>query len=237
MDDKVEAAHIDRNETDQVQREAIKHDEVRYQVRKSHPDEWKEVLDQLHIISDGWLSEKVIYNNILDKWWGVRFSPGKRPIYLAFAEIDEISRGISMRTNKNIAGFTDGPFFNLYQSTAPRSADKRVCFFLHRNMTALASGGERGATTNPNHFFAVLFDYELHSAFIYGAVSTPDPESVVESGSQSNWDRWFGPELWTDVARLLGWGRVAGDPFTTTVVSKNWHQVWDPFLSDERMVF
>ena len=219
MEDRVDSTQIDRNEMDEVQRQAIKHDEAGYQYRKSLEEEWIEVLGNLDVLEDGrQVSEKVICNNILQHWWDVRFSPGERPIYLPFTEVHMLSWKISHGGQEDWTSLDDGPFGNMYQSTASRLVDKRVCFFLHRNL-------ETKAMENGNHFFPVLFDYDAGRAWAYGVSPVPESQTLVESALDSDWDCWFGPQLWTTIAFGMGWGEIAGLPQTMSVVAKNWPQV------------
>jgi hypothetical protein len=225
----VDVTLINRNKMDKAQRAAIERDQRHYEVRKAQPDQLVETLRTLSALKHGvFLTNTIICNYILDHWWDLRFSPGRRPIYLPSYEINDISTKIFRNIDTNCDGFEDGPFSKMYRSTAPMSEDKRVCFFLHRDMS-LITAGICGLGT-PNHFFPVLFDYQAHKAFVYGAVSTYHPESGVESGRTSNWASWLGPALWIQIYRMMGWGEMPGDSSTTSVVSKNWRQVRRPFV-------
>jgi hypothetical protein len=219
----VDSSHINKNEKDKEMRIAIHKDQVAYERRKSNGDE---VLGDLHVMEDEQqLSEKVICNNLLDHWWDVRFSPGKRPIYLAFAEVHELSGDIA---HKGIAGseltLETGVFKNLYRSVAVKPKQKWVCFFLHRNQAEM-SEGKMSNLHRADHFFPVVFDYKTKRAHCFGVLSTPNPEVKVEAGPIKSWACWMGPQLWTIIGQEMGWGDDVGNTDAVTVISKSWPQV------------
>lgn len=223
---KVDSSQINRNEKDQAQRTAIQRDQVAYELRKSDVNEWLEVLRSLDVLQDRrMLSEKVICNYLLDGWWDVRFSPGKRPIYLAFAEVHALSMEILRADTLPSQSIEEGVFGLMYKSVASsRPEERRVCFFLYRDQSALANG-ERDLLLGGNHFFPVLFDYTARKAYVFGLVSVPEPEIEVEMGEESTWACWLGPELWSLIGQEMGWGTDVGDVNTVRIVTKNWSQV------------
>jgi len=200
---------------------------VEYEKRKGLAGEFLEVLSSLDVLDDGrQLSEKVICNYLLDRWWDLRFSPGKRPIYLAFAEVHELSREIAKAGGaiRSSLQLEEGAFSTFYGSVAPRAKDRRVCFFLHRNQAAVASG-KKNALHGANHFFPVVFDYLAKRAHCFGVVPVQQPEIQEDEGGESDWGHWMGPQLWSLIGQEMGWGDVVGDAETVTVVTKNWPQV------------
>jgi len=85
---------IDPNEHNEAQRSVIHEDEVNFIRRKANPNEWSVVFTNLEEFLPGkQLNEKVICN-LLNLWWPLRFDPGGRPVYLAFAEVHSISAKI-----------------------------------------------------------------------------------------------------------------------------------------------
>lgn len=226
----MDSSQINRNEKDVARRKAIDDDEKAYQRRKSDPNESLEVLVSLDVLGDGrQLSEKVICNYVLDHWWDVRFSPGKRPIYLSFLEVNELGWDIIQDKVKHPKRFEDGEFGKLYRSVASRVEDRRVCFFVHRNQSAMARG-VRDKLQHSNHFFPVVFDYTAHKAYAFGVVSVREEEVRSERGENSLWGCWLGPELWKSIGEEMHWGSDVGDVETVCVVTKNWRQVRIPDL-------
>lgn len=221
----VDSSKINRNEIDQAQRIAIHKDQVEYENRKGLGPELEEVLSNLNVFEDRrYLSDKVICNFLLDQWWDLRFSPGRRPIYLAFGEVQQIDRDIARGVTNFDLSFAQGSFGGLYRSVVPWAKKKQVCFFLHRNQNAMASG-EGNGLESPNHFFPVVFDYRAKKVHCFGVVSVEEPEVTVASGRDSSWDRWMGPKLWMAIGKELGWEEDVGDPDEVVVVIKNWCQV------------
>lgn len=219
-------SHVDPNEKDADKRELIKEEEGNYRKRMSLFHEWTEVIRSLGVLDDGkWLSEKVICNQILDQWWIIKNSYSRRsPIYLAYAEVDDLSRGLSRKGHIRPRTFDTGPFKDLYRSVAFRENDKCVCFFLHRNQLNLTTG--KRTLESSNHFFPVLFDYGAHTAHAFGCISTLMPEVRVERGRDSSWASWLGPELWTAIGSNMGWQEEdVCNPDKVRVVTKNWRQV------------
>ncbi|KIJ57859.1 hypothetical protein HYDPIDRAFT_34731 [Hydnomerulius pinastri MD-312] len=67
------------------------------------------------------------------------------------------------------------------------------------------------------HFFAVIFDYANHTAYILGKCINPE-----EPAGNQDWNTWDGPHYWLKVARLHLWD--AGDPTDVRVFSRDWPQ-------------
>jgi len=63
-----------------------------------------------------------------------------------------------------------------------------------------------------NHFFPVLFDYGTHTAYVFGTLDMSTKEIDVQCGSDSGWDHWLGPGLWTIISQQLDWMADIGDP-------------------------
>ena len=219
------SSHIDRNQRDKAHRLAISMDQTAFMRRKAIPYEWLEVLRSLDVLSPGMqLSEKVICNHILGSWWDLRFDSCTRPIYLPHPEVFELSRAIVLGAAERPQRFEDGVFNVLYRSVVPSATDKRVCFFLHRNQSAL-SGDGADSTFKPNHYFPVLFDYGAHRAYAFGTLNAMEVNVSVKEGQKSDWHRWQGSQLWEIIGYQLGWAGDIGDPATVGVVVKNWKQV------------
>jgi hypothetical protein len=81
------------------------------------------------------------------------------------------------------------------------------------------------ALKNPNHFFATVFDYDSQRAYSFGAFCGDRTEVHQSDATSSRWGQWYGPELWKDLAFLLGWESVLGPPDEVRVISKDWRQV------------
>lgn len=222
----VDSSSINRNESNQTLRNQIYQDEKEYQVRKALPYEWLEVLQSLPVIGPKrYLSEKVICNYLLDCWWALRFSPQIGATYLPFSEVNQLSHSI-LTNQPTLLNFQSGVFKSLYRSVISTRTTKRVCFFLHRNLE-LVSQGERDTLARPNHFFPVVFNYDTHEAFVFGAWSTikKKEETRIGKGQESRWDAWLGSDLWRTIGHQLDWSNNVGDPAAVTVTIKNWHQV------------
>ncbi|KAI9449509.1 hypothetical protein HD554DRAFT_2181041 [Boletus coccyginus] len=67
------------------------------------------------------------------------------------------------------------------------------------------------------HFFAVVFDYTAHTAYVFGRkLSNNNPQY------DADWKAWRGPERWKIIADLHLWD--AGDPEDTMVIIRDWPQ-------------
>lgn len=222
----VDSSHIDRNEGDQARRDAIHRDQLEYKTRKSSPDQWAEVLHHLNSAGiHGHLYPKIISNHILEKWWDVKFSPGGRPIYLAFRDLNLLIQDLSLGDHTPSESFESGFFHGLYRSVASSPKCKMVCFFLQRSDVIVSGHGYSPLDDRENHFFTVLFDYQAHKAYSFGFMSVGKAEVRVEAGAARGWAGWMGPSLWEAIAYEMGW--TEGEQFTQTVevVTKNWPQV------------
>lgn len=208
---------------------AIQKDQVEYEKMKSNGNELIEVLTNLEVLGDRrYLSEKVINNYLMDQWWGRRFAPGNRPIYLYFQQIHQISGQMNVSDLEPSPSFEEGAFQPLYRSVAPSSNHRSVCFFLNRNQAAISnqhSKSKDGGMSGANHFFPVVFDYAANTAYCFGISSTQTPEVRIES-KQGSWNLWKGSQLWSIIGTEIGWLKPE-DPSleNTTVVIKNWNQV------------
>lgn len=171
-----------------------------------------------------YLSEKVICNYALESWWDLRFSPGRRPIYLAFPDIHVLSANICSGTYVPSKTFKTGIFQALYRATAPKPKHRMVSFFLQRSQSALVQGSNAGLS-QANHFFPVVFDYQTHKAYFFGVISAKTPDVRVEGARSSGWASWMGPQLWGAIAHELGWRETVRGSESVTVVTKNWPQV------------
>ena len=230
---KVDTSHINRNEHNEVQREAIHGDEVEYQIRKAFPFEWLEILSTLGALEPKtFLSDKIINNYLLTCWWALRFAPQAGPIYLGFSEVNDLSRDV-LRGETQPVCFSDGIFRPLYSSVVPATANRQVCFFLHRNQSCMRTS-TGGPMDHANHFFLVLFDYGTHTAYVFGTLDMSTKEIDVQCGLDSGWDHWLGPGLWTIIGQQLDWMADIGDPATVIVTTKNWHQVCQHIQRPER---
>jgi hypothetical protein len=226
----INSSHIDRNETDEAQRVLLQKDQEQYEKRKANGAELVEVLGNLRVLGNlQQLNEKIICNHLLDQWWDLRFSPGKRPIYLAFTEVHQMCLEMTGGYLDSDLSLEDGSFGRLYRSVAPRSKEKWVCFFLYRNQQAVMAedkrGRNKGGMENANHFFPVVFDYPSKRAHCFGITSVDNPEIRIESGEERSWESWMGPDLWRLIGIEMGWSEHVGDPGAVTVVTKNWKQV------------
>lgn len=213
---------------DNAQRKAIRQDELEYEARKGNGLEIVEVLKSLSVLGhQRYLSEKVIHNHLMDQWWDLRYSPGKRPIYLDFTLVHEISTEAKDFVSNEDLG--SGAFGGLYRSVAPKSKHKWVCFFLFRNQGTICdekSDDGDGGIYGANHFFPVVFDYEARTVHCFGISSVGDPEIRVEAEKDSGWKRWRGPQMWQVIATEMGWSdHVSSKSDDVTVVTKNWPQV------------
>lgn len=114
------------------------------------------------------VNEKVICNNLFALWWPLRFHPSKRPVYLTFSEVSNLSHSIVSGRDTFETRLEKRAFQYLYQSIIPQTTeiDKWVCFFLHQNYKGL-SNPAHDSWVNSNHFFPVLFDYGARTAYAF----------------------------------------------------------------------
>lgn len=82
-----------------------------------------------------------------------------------------------------------------------------------------------GAIKTANHFFAVVFDYDAQQAYSFGAFNGMESGVQCAVATESIWKRWYGPELWNDVAHSLGWESSLQPHDGIQVISKEWIQV------------
>ncbi|KAF9779913.1 hypothetical protein BJ322DRAFT_1167208, partial [Thelephora terrestris] len=124
---KVDASNINRNETSEARRKAIQDDQVHYERRKTSPDEWIEVIEETKSAGHSQhLNPKIMCNYILEKWWDVRFAPGKRPIYLSFPEMELLTQSLIHGEYVPSTTFNKSDFSGLYSSTAPNAKHRIV---------------------------------------------------------------------------------------------------------------
>ena len=202
-----------------------------YIALKASPYEWQEMLDTLEVFEPNrWLSEKPICRLLMDMWWPLRYSLRTSLTYLPFAVLQDMSTSISRRGRNNPydgGEFTDSPLYQQYSSIIPCLPQRRVGFVLIRNLGSMRTQGSSPthALHNPNHFFAVVFDYDSQTAHSFGALSEDRPSVDHLDGTNSTWCRWYGPELWNALARSLGWDDALGPLDEIRVISKEWKQV------------
>lgn len=222
----------DVHEPDAEARSLMESNHLAYLHRKASPYEWQDVLANLHVFGpQEWLSEKVICRNLMDLWWPLRHDPGTRCTYLPFSILHELSSNISKQGDglENLMGFEDGPFHSQYSSIVPQLSHRLVGFVLIRNLGAMQDVNCSGkqAFTNPNHFFAVIFDYDSQQAYSFGALGGQQTDIQSQEAATSGWDKWYGPELWKALARYLGWEDLSTSTRNVRVISKDWKQVRD----------
>lgn len=200
-----------------------------YLQRKASPYEWLEVLGNLDVLAPkGWLSQKVICRLLMDLWWPLRHDKQTPLVYLPLEVLHEVSVAIQRRAvGTPHVRFEESPFFSQYSSLIPFSSCKRIGFILIRDLHSmkLQPFRQNDPIRNPNHFFAVVFDYDSQRAFAFGAFAGGGPASQCQVATESNWNRWLGHKLWISLAHSLGW-EDALRPFNQVyVVSKEWNQV------------
>lgn len=167
----------------------------------------------------------------MDLWWPKRFHPESTIAYLPFNILHEISCALSVPASSHSTIQTqlaEGPFFACYGSTIPLLAHRRVSFVLIRNLDEMRKGvsSKPLALSHANHFFAVVFDYNAHRAYSFGAFPRAKPTTSCVAAAESDWARWGGPGLWNNLANSLGWSD-ASNIDRVSVVSKDWKQVWN----------
>jgi hypothetical protein len=74
-------------------------------------------------------------------------------------------------------------------------------------------------THSMDHYFAVVFDYQKLTAYVFGSKS----RTGLLKG-QALWKSWGGSELWSNFALYHGW--ELSDPNTVTVYARQWPQVF-----------
>jgi len=226
-----------RNKTDTRLKSLMTNDHMAYLRCKASPLEWGDILDSLDVFGpQGWLSEKAICRTLMDLWWPLRYESQTGCVYLPFLNIHEISTSISNREGGscNPTGFEKGPFYNQYSSVIPHVSCRRVGFVLFRNMASIRTPNSPSthAMENANHYFAVVFDYDSQRAYSYGACGLDRPGAECSVATESNWDRWYGPELWKDLAYHMGWEETLMPLNEIYVISKEWEQVSCPMPYD-----
>lgn len=70
-----------------------------------------------------------------------------------------------------------------------------------------------------NHYFSVAFDYEKDAVYVFGSSTT---RVTVTTVPEKHWNRWKGPLLWKNVAKIFGW---VLPPIVPTVYYVDWLQV------------
>lgn len=199
---------------------------------RASPYFWQEMLNDLHFIGPkGWLSWAPLCRNLMDLWWPRRYDSQAAVTYLPLAILHEMSTAICHQGEDSHGpkAFSQGPFFSQYSSVIPFLKRKRVGFVLSRNvasMGALAPVFRTQQVEQANHFFPVVFDYDTKFAYSFGAFcDTKRPATETLVATESSWERWLGPQLWTHVAFSLGWQDHLCPLTEVNVVSKEWKQV------------
>lgn len=199
--------------------------------RKASPYEWLDVLDHLHVLAPNqWLSQQVICRVLMDIWWPLRYSQQTTIIYLPFQEIHELSTKICKGGGECVTtntGFQDGCFFKQYSTVVLPSHNRAVCFVLIRNLSSMRADtpGWPNTMDNANHFFTVVFNYDLQMAYTFGALPGDESTTDLRGVKESNWNRWYGPQLWMAIAHLLGWEDSLASFDKVSFISKEWQQV------------
>ena len=221
----------DKSRIDPALKPLISENHKTYTALKAHPYEWQEMLDSLDIFEPNrWLSEKPICRLLMDMWWPLRYSPNTCLAYLPFTVLQDMSIEVSRQGRGNPddeAGFVGSPLYPQYSSIIPSLLWRRVGFVLIRNLESMRTRGspQMDSLQNPNHFFAVVFDYDSQTAHSFGAFCGSRSSVDRLDGSDSTWSRWCGPELWNSLARSLGWSDALGPLEEIKVISKEWQQV------------
>lgn len=198
---------------------------------KASPYAWQEILSDLTIFGpQQWLSDKAICRFLMDIWWPLRHEPQAGCAYLPLLTVHEISMAIGKRGRDSIGshvGFQDGPFYSQYSSVIPQLPHRRVGFVLIRNLGSMqvATDSWTHVINNPNHFFTVVFDYDSQRAHSFGVSGRQTTGALYQTATESDWNRWYGPELWMDLAYHLGWEGALQPLERVHVVSKDWEQV------------
>ena len=154
------------NETDARAKALMGRNHMTYLSCKASPYAWQEILSDLTIFGpQQWLSDKAICRFLMDIWWPLRHEPQAGCAYLPLLTVHEISMAIGKRGRDSIGshvGFQDGPFYSQYSSVIPQLPHRHVGFVLIRNLgsTQVATDSWTHVINNPNHFFAVVFDYD-----------------------------------------------------------------------------
>jgi hypothetical protein len=233
----------DKNRIDPSLKPLISENQKVYLHCKASPYEWQEMLEGLDVFGPGqWLSEKVICRSLMDLWWPRRYGAQTGVAYLPFGVVQELSTAISKRGKEGSSdsrGFAQGPFYGQYSSVIPCLPCKRVGFVLIRNLGSMCSPDSSWAAPvqNPNHFFAIVFDYDLQRAHSFGAFCGSQVAVDDLSGNEGSWNKWYGPQLWRDIASLLGWGDTLQPFDQVRVVGKEWPQVMFPHANATAQVW
>jgi len=220
-----------RNEIDPRVRNMMERNHMAYLRQKATPYEWQDILANLNILGpQQWLSEKVICRDLMDLWWPLRHESQTGCVYLPFSIVHENSIAIGKRgvdEQGGITHFREGPFHDQYSSVVPRLSHRRIGFVLIRNLGLLQTshGSWTNATESPNHFFAVLFDYDSRRAYSFGAFGGQSTIVRCQVATESDWGSWYGPELWRCLACQLGWEEASQPSDDINVITKDWEQV------------
>jgi hypothetical protein len=188
----------------------------------SLPTRWVNAFNEMeNLLPKVWLDWSNISPYLQHSWWHTRNDPEMSCIFIDFQFIMDIKHKALLSHRAPARSFTTatGDLYNLYGSVANRIERHRVVFLMARAST------EDGT---PNHFFAVLFDYDYCRVGIYGnEVGTAPRRYALSGGSQSWAKEWAGPWLWEVIGRQLGW-IGEGEEVSLDVVSlmyNNWPQV------------
>lgn len=153
-------------------------------------------------------------------------------VYLPFSALYKISISISRRGrdhSNNPRSLIDGPFRNQYPSIILQLLSRQVGFVLIRNIESICAPQDilTSSTNSANHFFAVVFNYDSQRAYSFGASGQEELGVTLSVTTESDWDRWYGLELWKDLTHYLGWGESLKPLHEVNVISKEWKQVSD----------
>lgn len=209
-----ELQHLSQEEVDlepphdDPELEAMRLSEIAlYNDLRSNPISWADAYGQLHTLRMGQYIEAVCANPpLMTAWWRQR--SGDPPcIYISFPLIWEVRCRLVRGMGIDPGPVEEGTIFRHYASIAQTITSRKVVFLMMKGADIeVAKKGVVTKRVEINHFFAVLFDYDLGEASIFGYRLGGEPGTSIQTTSTDPcWRSIEGPQLWEAVGRQLGW--------------------------------
>jgi hypothetical protein len=171
----------------------------------ARPSVWAMAYQNLHTLThETWIDATVLNIHLLSQWYAVQGMTHVRYVDL-FSAIPSVP--------SNFYALPEAGEINLFRQrhlfdTLPADSSVPVAFVVMCN----------------SHFFVAVFEYESHSAFVFGRRISGVPEipHPTYSNPHDDWKGWNGPRYWKHIAALHGYDAM--DPDQVTVHAWNWIQ-------------
>lgn len=163
----------------------------------ANPAIWGYAVLELSCLRDReWLTQNVIDFYLLARWPTIRHTSESYFLSMSFTH---------QRATPDPTPEEDVFFRRLYP--APDTNPRRVVFIGHDH--------------DSQHYFACVFDYEFHIAWLLG--SNFKRTGCFKQGDVI-WDKWNGGIVWRYIAKIFGWRNVMDRP--EQIIGIDWVQVW-----------